>query len=64
MPIEQDSLIFSGRIDFAPCDDEIDRLAIIDRVAEFDEAAPRKNAKACSWAPSQKQRVTNDAETE
>jgi hypothetical protein len=39
-------------------------LAIIDRVAEFDEAAPRKNAKACSCAPSQKQRVTNDAETE
>jgi hypothetical protein len=23
-----------------------------------------KIAKACSWAPSQKQRVTNDAETE
>jgi hypothetical protein len=28
------------------------------------QLAPRKNAKACSCAPSQKQRVTNDAETE
>jgi hypothetical protein len=33
--IEQDSLIFIGRIDFAPCDAEIDDLTIIGRGAEI-----------------------------
>jgi len=39
VPVEQDSLIFIGCIDFALCDGEIDHPVIIDRVAEFDGAA-------------------------
>jgi hypothetical protein len=36
MPIEQDSLIFIGRIDFAPCDGDIDDPVAIDApVAEI-----------------------------
>jgi len=39
MPIEQDFLIFIGRIDVAPCDGEIGSLAIVYQVAKFDDAA-------------------------
>jgi len=47
MPIEQDFLIFIGRIDFAPCDGEIGSLAIVYQVAELTtQLAPGKNAKA------------------
>jgi len=46
IPIEQDSLIFSVRIDFAPSDGEIDRLAItIGSRNLTKQLAPRKTLK-------------------
>jgi len=46
--VEQDSLISMGCIDFAPCDGEINHLAIFGGVAEFDGAAcaAKESAKA------------------
>jgi hypothetical protein len=46
--IEQDSLIFIGRIDFAPRDGEIDHLTIYQSGSRnlTEQLALRKNAKA------------------
>jgi len=45
---------FFGCIDFAPCDGEIDRLSIIDRVAQKKLKRHGCIKKASLWAPSKK----------